>query len=77
VGSEERFAKYLQESRPVVMQALYLGGCVEKWSLEYLLKAIGGDRKVTTHRHLKRLLSCHNRRNSSDPKRQYSDVLEP
>jgi tRNA wybutosine-synthesizing protein 4 len=46
IESEVDFERIIREARPVILDKLELGSCVTKWSMDYLVDRIGGDRKV-------------------------------
>lgn len=47
ITEEEDFLRIVALSRPVVIEKLDIGRCVEKWTDSYLTKAIGAERKVS------------------------------
>lgn len=45
--SSADFENHLKNGKPVIVEGLNLGGCVEKWSPEYMVDAVGADKEVT------------------------------
>lgn len=43
------FESIMNQARPVVITGLNIGECTKKWSKEYLVEALGSDRKVVVH----------------------------
>ncbi|KAI9662702.1 MAG: tRNA methyltransferase ppm2 [Alyxoria varia] len=48
--SSEQFLEILRRSEPVVIEALNIGPCVDKWTNEYLKTRLGFDREVIVHK---------------------------
>jgi tRNA wybutosine-synthesizing protein 4 len=46
VQSSTHFQEILAEGRPVIIEGLDIGSCTERWTKEYLIAAVGSDRKV-------------------------------
>lgn len=45
--SSADFENHLKNGKPVIVEGLNLGGCVEKWTPEYMVEAVGADKEVT------------------------------
>ncbi|EEU42559.1 uncharacterized protein NECHADRAFT_47919 [Fusarium vanettenii 77-13-4] len=41
--------KLIQERKPVIIEGLDLGGCVEKWTPEYMVQRLGETKEVIVH----------------------------
>jgi tRNA wybutosine-synthesizing protein 4 len=50
ITSQDQFSSILLSKKPVILEGLDIGSCVQKWNLDYLLDAVGTDRKVNTAR---------------------------
>lgn len=46
LNAETKFEKIVHDGLPVVLKGLNIGPCVDRWTLNYLSKQLGGDRKV-------------------------------
>ena len=46
VKSREEFETLLRSGRPVILQGLNLGPCVDQWSLDTVASKAGKDREV-------------------------------
>lgn len=46
LDSEKSFEKFLAMDQPVILEGLDIGPCTRKWSLDYLTRQIGEERKV-------------------------------
>jgi tRNA wybutosine-synthesizing protein 4 len=46
VQSPAQFQQVLAESQPVIIEGSDIGRCTELWTKDYLINAIGADRKV-------------------------------
>ncbi|KMU78766.1 leucine carboxyl methyltransferase 2 [Coccidioides immitis RMSCC 3703] len=49
IASPRDFRTIVDKSRPVILEGLDIGPCVESWTKEYLRNAVGHDRKVVVH----------------------------
>ncbi|KAL4956047.1 hypothetical protein BDW69DRAFT_99810 [Aspergillus filifer] len=49
IGSPAEFQRILDDARPVIIEGSDIGPCTELWTKEYLVKAVGNDRKVVVH----------------------------
>ncbi|KAI1095133.1 LCM-domain-containing protein [Rostrohypoxylon terebratum] len=49
VNTKPEFFDVLKVGKPVIMEGGDLGGCVRKWSSEYIVQQLGFDRKVVVH----------------------------
>lgn len=49
IQNETDFKSIMKMARPVVIVGLDIGSCTEKWSNEYLVKAVGSDRQIVVH----------------------------
>ncbi|KAI1449421.1 LCM-domain-containing protein [Annulohypoxylon stygium] len=49
VNTKAEFLDVLKAGKPVVIEGGDLGGCVGKWSSEYIVKQLGFDRKIVVH----------------------------
>ena len=45
--SSADFESHLKNGTPVIVEGLNLGGCVKKWTPEYMVDAVGADKEVT------------------------------
>ncbi|KAF4982543.1 hypothetical protein FZEAL_1853 [Fusarium zealandicum] len=43
------FEQAIQNRKPVIIEGLHLGGCVEKWSPEYMVQQLGETKEVVVH----------------------------
>jgi tRNA wybutosine-synthesizing protein 4 len=44
--SGEDFRRYLQDGKPVVIEGLNIGDCLEKWTPAYMVEQVGKEKKV-------------------------------
>lgn len=44
--SKSDFEKLVQNRKPVIIEGLDLGGCVEKWNSEYVIQSVGETKEV-------------------------------
>ncbi|WEW60940.1 tRNA methyltransferase ppm2 [Emydomyces testavorans] len=49
IRAPQEFRTVVDKSRPVILEGLNIGRCVELWAKEYLQNAVGHDRKVVVH----------------------------
>ncbi|KAH8597896.1 hypothetical protein B0O99DRAFT_650746 [Bisporella sp. PMI_857] len=49
VQSTEDFSRILASNKPVILEGLKLGSCIEKWKPSYLKEKIGSTREVVVH----------------------------
>ncbi|KAI1210528.1 LCM-domain-containing protein [Annulohypoxylon truncatum] len=49
IGTAAAFLAALKAGKPVVIEGGNLGGCVQSWSSEHIVKQLGFDRKVVVH----------------------------
>ncbi|KAL4968782.1 tRNA methyltransferase PPM2 [Aspergillus stella-maris] len=49
VRSPAEFQRILDDARPVIIERTDIGPCTELWTKEYLVNAVGNDRKVVVH----------------------------
>ncbi|KAL3495230.1 leucine carboxyl methyltransferase [Aspergillus germanicus] len=49
VQSPAQFQQVLVESQPVIIEGSDIGRCTELWTKDYLINAVGADRKVVVH----------------------------
>lgn len=47
LNSEDDFLEVLRERRPVVIEGLNLGDCLQKWNPDHLTERVGSERKVS------------------------------
>ncbi|KAM0364386.1 hypothetical protein HYE67_002616 [Fusarium culmorum] len=47
--SKSDFEKLVQNRKPVIIEGLDLGGCVEKWNSEYVIQSVGETKEVVVH----------------------------
>ncbi|KAM5357826.1 hypothetical protein ACJZ2D_015869 [Fusarium nematophilum] len=47
--SERDFEALIQDRKPVIIEALDLGMCVEKWTPEYMIRRVGETKEVVVH----------------------------
>lgn len=46
----EDFRRLLRDGKPVVIEGLDLGGCLEKWTPDYMVERVGKDKQVSGRR---------------------------
>jgi len=46
INTSKEFEKILSSGQPVVLERIYLGSCIQNWTLDYLANQVGSDRKV-------------------------------
>lgn len=46
LGSRKGFDEILGDGKPVIIEGLALGDCVQNWTPDYLVKQVGGDKEV-------------------------------
>jgi len=46
ITTKEEFHRILLSRKPVILEGLDIGSCVQKWDLNYLLDSVGKERKV-------------------------------
>lgn len=49
VNSEKHFQQLLQDRKPVIIEGLALGECMQKWQPEYMVERVGQQTEVTVH----------------------------
>ncbi|KAM0328356.1 hypothetical protein ACHAPQ_007149 [Fusarium lateritium] len=49
IQTESDFAELVQNRKPVIIEGLNLGGCVDKWNPEYMVQCVGKTREVVVH----------------------------
>ncbi|RGP66430.1 leucine carboxyl methyltransferase 2 [Fusarium longipes] len=47
--SKSDFEKLVENRKPVIVEGLDLGGCVEKWNAEYMVQGVGETKEVVVH----------------------------
>ncbi|KAF9765970.1 tRNA methyltransferase ppm2 [Fusarium sp. DS 682] len=47
--SNSDFAKLVQNRKPVIIEGLSLGGCVDKWNPEYMVERVGATKEIVVH----------------------------
>lgn len=51
ISSDEHFRTVLQEGKPVVIEGLDTGGCLQKWTPAYMVEQVGEDKQVSAINH--------------------------
>lgn len=47
--SGKTFESLLQADKPVIIEGLNLGTCLQKWTPEYMISAVGAEREIVVH----------------------------
>ena len=48
VHTKDEFGRYLSEGKPVIIEGVYIGSCVERWNPEYISETVGHKQQVAT-----------------------------
>ncbi|CAJ0550490.1 Ff.00g104200.m01.CDS01 [Fusarium sp. VM40] len=49
IQTKSDFAELVQNRKPVIIEGLDLGGCVDKWNPEYMVQSVGERKEVVIH----------------------------
>jgi tRNA wybutosine-synthesizing protein 4 len=50
IQTKSDFAELVQKRKPVIIEGLDLGGCVDKWNPEYMVQSVGETKEVPSVR---------------------------